>query len=139
MHIKTTVNTSLNIRKGLTYIYNYKRADFIEFCRGLMDQYGLLGVVEPGWIRSRNTKGKPLLLTFRDNVSQYLVMPGENMKAKVYKYKDTPLLSDICLRLGHSKKNCQETQLCAKCSELNRNIEECQSETVKCLHCNEGH
>ena len=139
IHIKTTINTSLNIRKGLTYIYNYNLADFPEFRKELMEQYGLLDVIEPGWIRSRNTKAKPLLLTFRDEVPQYLDIPGENMKAKVYEYKDRPLLCKMCLRFGHSKKNCQETQRCAKCSELNHSVEECQSETIKCLHCNEGH
>ena len=39
--VTTTINTSLNICKGLVYVYNYNMADYPALQRGLMEQYGL--------------------------------------------------------------------------------------------------
>ena len=43
--VEVTVNTALNINKGLVYIYGYNMVDFASF-KGLTKQYGLSSVIE---------------------------------------------------------------------------------------------
>ena len=64
--IKTTVNTSLNICKGLICVYNYNLADYPEFRKDLMCQHGLVEVLEPQWKRSdRNKRCKTIACNFQ--------------------------------------------------------------------------
>ena len=109
--VTTTINNSLNICKGLVYVYNYNMAVYPAFRRGLMEQHGLQEIIEPHWIKSRrNILAKPLLLTFRDQLSQYIDIPGEITKTMGYEYKDKPLMCKTCLEYGHSKNRCTEEQ-----------------------------
>ena len=80
--IKTTINTTLNICKGLVYIYNYNLVDFPEFRKGMMEQHGLQDLTEPQWIKpNRKNQAKPLLLSFRDEMPLFIGIPGENMRS----------------------------------------------------------
>ena len=45
INVEVTVNTALNINKGLVYIYGYNMVDFASF-KGLTKQYGLSSVIE---------------------------------------------------------------------------------------------
>ena len=45
--IKTTINATLNICKGLMYIYNYNLVDLPEFRKEMMKQHGLQDLREP--------------------------------------------------------------------------------------------
>ena len=59
--VEVTVNTALNVNKGLLYIYGYNMVDFEEFKAGLAEQYGLSSVVEATWIKPRRgNNAKPV-------------------------------------------------------------------------------
>ena len=91
--IKTTVNTSLNICRGFIHVFNYNLADLPAFQRGLISQHGLLDVIEPHWIRSKNRQAKPLLLSFRNEIPQYIDIPGENRKSRATIMQSMPEIS----------------------------------------------
>ena len=121
--VSTVINTTINICKGLVYIYNYSLADFPMFRSGLMQQHCLQEVIEPHWIKSRpNNRAKPLLLSFREELPLYIDIPGENMKSKVYEYKDRPAMRKKCLQYGHTKKSYRDNQRCARCGEDNHEV-----------------
>ena len=62
---KTTANTSLNICKGVPYVYSYNLEDFPAFRSDLMSQNELIDVIEPHLLKSnQNNRAKPLLLIF---------------------------------------------------------------------------
>ena len=82
--VEVSVNTVLNVNKMLFYIYGYNMVDFEGFKAELAEQYGLSNVVEATWITPRRgNNAKPLLLTFPDELPQYLNIPGEMMMTKV--------------------------------------------------------
>ena len=59
--VHVTINSKLNVNKGLIYIYiyNYSMCDYQAFRTGLIKQHDLQDIVEPHWIRQRqNGKGK---------------------------------------------------------------------------------
>ena len=126
--VKTIINTAFNICKGLTY--NYNLTDFTEF-KKLLEHHGLVNVEEPHWIKARR-QAKPLLLTVRNEVPQFIEIPGENMWSRVYEYKEKSLMCKKCLQYGHSKNSCQDKQRCAKCGEENHIMEGCQRDAAKC-------
>ena len=65
IEVRITVNNKLSANKGLIYIYGYNMTDFEKFKKGLMEEHGLIDVVEPTWITStRNKRAKPLLISF---------------------------------------------------------------------------
>ena len=85
---KISVNTILQTTEGLIYVYGYNMVDFKTLREGLMNQFGLQDVIEASWIKSRgNGNAKPLLLHFRNEIPQYIDVPGEMMPSKVYEYK----------------------------------------------------
>ena len=91
--VEVTVNTALNINKGLVYIYGYNRIDFEAFKAGLAKQYGLSSVVEATWIKTKGANStKPCLLTFLNELPMYLDIPGEMMRTKVLECKQRLLM-----------------------------------------------
>ena len=44
-----------------------------------------------------------------------------------------------CMRYGHKKWCKQENPVCKRCSESGHTIDQCQSETHKCFHCQRNH
>ena len=137
--VKISVNSKLNVNKGLIYIYNYSMCDFQSFKEGLMKQHGLQDVIEPHWIRPRqNNKAKPLLLNFPGEMPQYIQIPGEQAMTRVIEYKQRPLICRKCQEYGHSKNNCRDEVRCGNCSERDHTSEECTN-PKKCHHCKEQH
>ena len=55
------------------------------------------------------------------------------MRAKIYEYKERSLICRRCLKYGHNKNNCQNSERYAKCGELEHNIENGNSDAVKCV------
>ena len=138
--VEISVNTALNGNKGLVYIYGYNMVDFEAFKAGLTAQYGLSSIIEATWIKPRNGNGaKPLLLTFPNELPQYLNIPGEMMMTKVIEYKRRPLMCKRCLEYGHGKNQCEKEHRCGKCATSGHVKEECSSNEVRCHHCKEDH
>ena len=58
-----------------------------------MNDYGLVEVVEPTWIKLRaSQRAKPLLLSFGGEVPLSIDIPGELMRSRVYEYKQRLLM-----------------------------------------------
>ena len=86
--MEVSVNTALNVNIGPVYIYGYNMMDFKALKAGLSEQYGLSSVVEATWSKQRRgNNAKPLLLTFPNELPQYLNIPCEMMMTKVLEYK----------------------------------------------------
>ena len=93
MSVEVSVNTALEVNKGLVNIYGYNTGNFEAFKAGLAEQYGLSSVVKATWIKQRRgNNAKPLLLTFPNELPQYLNNPGEISSAQ----------DSTCLTHGYS-------------------------------------
>ena len=135
-----SVNKSFNTIKGLVYVYGYNLSDFEAFKRGMIKQYGLQDVIEASWIKPRgNSNAKPLLLSFPKELPNYVDIPGEMMRTKVYEYKQRPMMCRICLEYGHGRRFCEKEQKCGRCGEEGHDKANCRSDTVQCYHCKESH
>ena len=140
INTEISVNTTFYKTKGLIYIYDYNMSSFQAFQSRLKEQYGLHEVVEATWIKARNNnRAKPLLLTFCTDLPQYIDVPGELIRTKVYEYKQQPLMCKRCLKYGHGVKHCEKEQRCAKCSADGHERNECKSMGEKCVHCGKDH
>lgn len=138
--VRVCVNSTVDLMKGLVYIYGYDMSDFPAFKAGLMEQYGLHDVVEAVWIKPRSQhSAKPLLLSFRGAVPAFLEIPGEMMKTRVYEYKKRPFLCRQCLDYGHSKTNCTRSVRCKKCGAVGHEQTGCTEATARCFHCANAH
>ena len=138
--VRVSVNSSVDLIKGLIYIHGYNMSDFPAFKAGLMAQYGLHDVVEASWIKPRSqNSAKPLLLSFRGTVPTFLEIPGEMMKTRVYAYKKRPLLCRNCLDYGHTKTNCTRTVRCKQCGHVGHEQTACTQQAPSCLHCTRAH
>ena len=125
---KSTANTTLNICKGLGYVYSYNLADFPSSRSDIRSQHGLIDVIGSHGLKSNwNNRAKPLLLIFRDELSPFLYIQGENMKTKIYKYKEKPLMYKACLSFVHSKNRCQDAVRCAKSGERRHTLPDCST------------
>ena len=136
--VTVTLNDSADISKGLIYIYEYDMTDFDSFKAGLMNRHGLVNVEEAVWIKPRRGSNvKPLMLSFRTAIPDYIDVPGERMRTKVYEYIKKPLLCGKCLDYGHSKKVCQGSPKCKNCAadEIHENC----TNDKRCYHCSLNH
>ena len=136
--VTVTLNDSADISKGLIYIYEYDMTDFDSFKAGLMNRHGLVNVEEAVWVKPRRGSNvKPLMLSFRTAIPDYIDVPGERMRTKVYEYIKKPLLCGKCLDYGHSKKVCQGTTKCKNCAadEIHENC----TNDKRCYHCSLNH
>ena len=132
-----SVNESLEMQKGLIYIYGYDMENPESFKKALIDQYQLAAVEQPFWIKPKNKLAKPLLLSFRAEMPPFLDIPGEKVRTKVYEYKKQPLLCKKCLDYGHSSRVCHGDERCINCGSL-QHAEDCTSATC-CFNCKLAH
>ena len=134
------VNSFAHLNKGLIYVYGYNMRNFEVFRERLIEQHGLQDVKEAPWIKTRsNNRATPLLLTFHNELPQYIDIPGEMMKTRVMEYKQRPLMCRKCLEYGHGKSVCQKDQRCNKCSAVGHERLECTVQQAKCIHCEGNH
>ena len=74
------VKSFAHLNKGLIYVYGYNMRNFEVFRERLIEQHGLQDVKEAPWIKTRfNNRTTPLLLTFHNELSQYIDIPGDMM------------------------------------------------------------
>ena len=95
-------------------IYQYDLEEFKEFRVGLIKEHNLHEVVQASWIRPRIAITKSLLITFKDsNIPEYLEIPGEQSRTKIYEYFSKPQICSKCLEFRHGVKYCKSTdQIC---------------------------
>ena len=95
--VKTVVNNSSNVFKGLVYSHGYNMGDFDRHKEGLITQHGPAKVEEVMWIKSRNNSGKHLLLSFWSAMPSHIDIPGKMARTKVYGCKRQPSICTRCL------------------------------------------
>ena len=67
-------------------------------------EHRLQDLIKATWVKTRNIIRTQLLLTFNKvEVATYLQIPGEHLLAKVYEYKERPMICNKCLEIGHPK------------------------------------
>ena len=110
---------------------------FQAFQTRLKEQYGLHEVVEATWVKTKqNGSAHSLLLTFYGELPQYINVPGEMTRTKVYEHKQRPFMCRNCLEYGHGKNSCQNEK---RCSKENHEKSECKSDGARCYHCGQDH
>jgi hypothetical protein len=138
--VKMTEHDVTRFTRGLVYVYECDLLDFETFKTGLIDEFGIQDAEMAFWIKPRNMFSKPVMITFKTRVPDFLDIPGEQSKTKVYEYLPSPMLCKKCLTYGHTAKRCDAViDTCAKCDEEGHSFKNCTSTTEKCHHCKRQH
>ena len=103
----------------------------------LIAQCGLANVEEAVWIKPKNNLVKPLLLTFRTEMPEFIDIPGEKLRTKVQEYLKRPVVCRKCSEYGHSTRVCQGQPRCQNCGSSDH-TEEC-TQPKSCYHCKKEH
>ena len=135
--VETSVNSSSDVEKGLIYIYGYDLSNFESFKKSLVSELNLVNVEEATWIKSRNNIALPLILSFQSEIPEFVDIPGERIRTRVYEYKKRPLLCNKCLAYGHSGGVCRGDKRCQNCGSLDH-TEACIL-PKSCFHCQKDH
>ena len=62
--VKTIINNTSDIQKGLIYVYGYNMSSLEVFKTGLMNEHNLINVEEAIWMKpQRGNNAKPLILS----------------------------------------------------------------------------
>merc|ERR1712002_181431 len=133
--VKVTPSNTQNLPRGIVFIEGYDMMEFEEYKNELMNQYKLTKVEQAHWINSRNPA---LILTFSQELPDYLDIPGESKRTVVLEYKRQPNLCRKCLNYGHPKKVCREQPRCENCTSTDHPTSGCCLEP-KCLQCKTNH
>ena len=98
MNCKTKTAESRDRKiKALIYVKEYNMSDFEGYKKGLIAQFSFQDVIEAQWIKSKNDKAKPLLRTITGpNMPNFIQLPGEQDKTRLFEYKDRPMLCQKC-------------------------------------------
>ena len=77
------------------------------------------------------------MITFvNDKLPEFIRIPGEAERTKVYDYKDRPMLCKKCWKYGHTEKRClSQVVLCGRCAGPGHQSGGCISEVAKCGSC----
>ena len=136
--IVVAAGSNRRLKKGLTYIYNYDLSDFNRYKAGLISDLGVADVEEARWIKPRNSLANPILLSFYGEVPNYISIPGELAKNRVYPHVNRPQICKKCQMFFHGEKYCARDVRCGACSEIGHRKDTC-SATLKCPHCSGDH
>lgn len=137
-----TVSENLNYgtQKGLIYVYEYNMTNFDKYKQGLLNKCGVQDAAVASWITPRSKQATPILVTLRGLVlPEFLDIPGEQAKTKIFEMKPKPMLCKKCQTYGHGVKYCEREERCAKCSEEGHQMNQCAAESPKCYHCSDNH
>ena len=74
-----------------------------------------------------------------ENAPQYLSIPGEQAKTKLFEYIPNPKRCNKCQSCQHPEKCKRLVPVCGKCVSKGHRIETCSSATIKCYPCGEAH
>ena len=81
------------------------------------------------------------MITFKsDKLPEYIRIPGEADRTRVYEYRDRPMLCKKCNRYEHTEKRCLiSVPACGRCAGPGHRFDSCDSTTVKCSSCGGAH
>ena len=129
-----------NPEKGLIYIQGYDLLHNEQYIESLRQQYNLAQVEMANWIKTKNSNTRALLLSFKGETEmpEFIDIPGESARTRVFEYKRMPTLCNKCLEFGHPSKVCRGQERCTKCAAQDHKAESCENE-IKCYHCQTRH
>ena len=136
-----SVRTFFNSCKGLVFIQNYHISDISSFTSGIDEQCRVKEVEEATWVKPRRETTQVLLISFKsDKLTEFIRIPGEAERTRVYEYKDKPMMCRKCCKYGHTDKRCfSSVVVCGKCAEPGHRSDGRDSEIVKCSSCSGAH
>ena len=130
-----------NETKVVFYTYQHEFTNTEKFKEGLQEDYQITELVPAHWIKTKNMKATAFLAIFKgkDN-PQYISIPGEQAKTKLYEHIPNPIRCNKCQSYGHAEKYCKAfVPICGKCSTPGHRVETCNNASIKCHHCSEPH
>ena len=138
--VEISTSDSRNPEKGLIYIQGYDLLDDESYRESLKQQYDLAKVEMASWIKTKNSNTRALLLTFNGGteIPEFIDIPGESARTRIYEYKRMPTLCSKCLEFGHPSKVCRSQERCSKCAAPDHKAESCTNE-IKCFYCQDDH
>ena len=140
LSVTITKHPNYNTSKGIIYIYGYDMTDFNSYGCELMREINARDVVQATWIKPKNNRAKPLLVTFNQiNPPEFVNIAGERALTEVRQYIPSPLRCNKCQEYGHTRKHCNGSEICGVCSNPGHHMSECQASEAKCHHCRMPH
>ena len=77
------------------------------------------------------------LISFKSGkLPEFVRIPGEAERTRVYEYKDKPMM---CRKCCTEKRRFSSVVVCGKCAEAGHRSDGCDSEIVKCSSCGGAH
>ena len=138
--VKIYKHPNYNTSKGILNVYDYNMQDFETYKEFLKEEIGAREIEEATWIKSRNTRATPLIVTFNQiDPPEYVNITGERAYTRVRRYIPSPMRCKRCQEYGHTRKNCGGAEVCGKCSGIGHDLAKCENEEVKCHHCKLDH
>ena len=124
-----------NSCRGVINCFDLRDVSDDDIADGLAD-FGVTAarriLTKRGTVRTNN-----IILTF-DSTD----MPNEihvgYVKVRVRPFVPAPMRCYRCQRFGHTKDNCRGKPTCSKCASQDHTDENCDSETPRCVNCEEG-
>ena len=138
--IEVKKSSRFNSPRGLIYIYEYNLQNFNDYKSKLIERLPINDVIMASWIKSRNPRALPLILSFNQTeIPTFIKILGEQALTKVYEYQDMPMMCKQCLDFGHTKKWCKNQPRCLRCCSEEHLMGDCSSSEPKCHHCEDAH
>ena len=82
---------SMNITKGIIYIYEFDLEDINILKEGLTI-FGVTNVEEAAWIKPRHEVTKAYIVSFNcDQLPETIKIPGEGRPSRAFEYRQRPM------------------------------------------------
>jgi len=148
LNLKTICNRSCQViehpkynhTKGIIYTYSLRKNDVNLLSSGLINDYPVTKVENADWIKPKSANARAYLITFiGKSCPEYVEIPGEQAKTRVYLHIPSPMRCMKCQQYQHTIKHCSaEHPTCGRCARQHE-TKTCRSLTLKCAHCSDEH
>ena len=104
----------MNNYRGLIYIAEYDIED-LEILVDRLEEQGVTQAIEAKWIRTRQLTTHAFPLTFnKDSLPEYIKIPGEAFRTKIYEYIEKHMQCRKCQENGHTAKRWRRNTACVQ-------------------------
>ena len=135
--LTVTPHRTKNTSKGVITCYDLKETNETDIVDGL----AAAGVVNAVKIKTKRgpelIPTNSIILTFNRKELPTEVAVGY-LRVKVRPYVPNPMRCFRCQRFGHTKMFCRNQVTCGRCADTGHTVEDCTSETLRCVNCGEG-
>ena len=135
--VSVTAHRTKNFRKGVIFCTELRDTSDEEISEGLSSS----GVTEAKRITVRKGGSTiptdSIILTFDATELPSTVTVGYT-RVRVRTYIPNPMRCFRCQRFGHTRTNCRNRPVCAKCSSPDHLDENCDAGTLRCANCGDS-